>query len=33
LVTGTILITGKAVEQGRLKLSLSMLVSGFILSS
>jgi hypothetical protein len=31
LVTGTILITGKAVEQGRLKLSLAMLVSGCIL--
>jgi hypothetical protein len=31
LVTGTILIAGKAVEQGRLKLSLAMLVSGCIL--
>jgi hypothetical protein len=28
LVTGTILLTGKAVEQGRLKLSLSLLIAG-----
>lgn len=31
LVTGSILITGNAVEKGRLKLALSMLVSGFLL--
>jgi hypothetical protein len=31
LVTGTILLTGKAVEQGRLKLSLSLLSAGCVL--
>lgn len=31
LVTGTILLGGKAIEQGRLKVSLSMLFSGFFL--
>jgi hypothetical protein len=31
LVTGTILLSGKAVEQGRLKLSLSLLLAGCIL--
>ncbi|UIK12535.1 hypothetical protein LZK80_09960 [Rhizobium leguminosarum] len=31
LVTGFILVTGNAVEQGRLKLSLSMLGSGCLL--
>jgi len=31
LVTGTILLSGKAVEQGRLKLSLSLLLAGCVL--
>lgn len=31
LVTGTILLTGNAVEQGRLKLSLSLLLAGCVL--
>jgi hypothetical protein len=31
LVTGTILLTGKAVEEGRLKLSLSLLFAGCLL--
>jgi hypothetical protein len=31
LVTGTILLSGKAVEQGRLKLSLSLLLAGRVL--
>jgi len=31
LVTGTILLTGKPVEQGRLKLSLGMLLAGCVL--
>lgn len=31
LVTGTILLSGKAVEEGRLKLSLSLLVAGCVL--
>jgi hypothetical protein len=31
LVTGTILVTGKSVEQGRLKLALCMLLAGCVL--
>jgi len=31
LVTGTILLTGKAVEQGRLKLSITLLLAGCVL--